>query len=228
MRTLLGLLVAYSGTTLTRDLVLDTMWPDSEPNAAVNSLNQTVFQLRRAIDPEYRDGESPAYVTSTVDVVQFNSAMVLTDLQQFRKLASRFQRAEAGGPKADPVALIELVAGEFLAELKYDDWASRLQTAVHSEVRDVLLQVATGKAAGVSTDLSVRAACALIDLDAFDEAAHIAMASQLRASGKRIAARLALERYVRRLDEDLAEPASPELLEAMVQVGAATQESNSD
>ena len=41
-------------------MVLDTMWPDSDPAAAVNSLNQTVFQLRRAIDPDYRDGESPA------------------------------------------------------------------------------------------------------------------------------------------------------------------------
>jgi DNA-binding SARP family transcriptional activator/tetratricopeptide (TPR) repeat protein len=223
MRTLLGLLVAYSGTTLTRDLVLDTMWPDSDPNAAVNSLNQTVFQLRRAIDPDYRDGESASYVISTVDVVQFNSEIVLTDLQQFRKLASRFGRAEANWQQPDSAALVDLIRGEFLAELKYDDWAGRSQTAVHSEVRDVLLQVATGRT-GVSADLAVRAACALVELDPFDEAAHIAMASQLRAGGKRIAAKLALERYVRRLDEDLAEPASPDLLKAMVQMGVSPRQ----
>jgi DNA-binding SARP family transcriptional activator len=226
MRTLLGLLVAYSGTTLTRDLLIDTMWPDSDPNAAVNSLNQTVFQLRRAIDPEYRDGESASYVISTVDVVQFNSELVLTDLQQFRKLATRIVGPEGGGQGPDPTALVELIGGEFLADLKYDDWASRLQMSVHSEVRDVLLGVANGRP-GVSPDLSVRAACALVELDAFDEAAHIAMASQLNASGKRVAAKLALERYVRRLNEDFGEPVSPELRKAMIQLGLSEPESNS-
>jgi ATP/maltotriose-dependent transcriptional regulator MalT/DNA-binding SARP family transcriptional activator len=226
MRTLLGLLVAYSGTTLTRDLLIDIMWPDSDPSAAVNSLNQTVFQLRRAIDPEYRDGESASYVISTVDVVQFNSELVLTDLQQFRKLATRLDRPEVGDQAPDPTALVELIGGEFLADLKYDDWASRLQMSVHAEVRDVLLQVATGRP-DVSADLSVRAACALVELDAFDEAAHIAMAGQLNVSGKRVAAKFALQRYVRRLKEDFAEPASPELLKAMVELGLNEPESTS-
>jgi DNA-binding SARP family transcriptional activator len=111
-----------------------------------------------------------------------------------------------------------LVRGEFLAELRYDDWAARVQTAIHAEVRDVLMPIASGMA-GISADLSVRAACALIELDAFDEAAHIAMASQMTAAGRRVAARTALKRYAQQLEEDLAEPASPELLTAMGEVG---------
>jgi DNA-binding SARP family transcriptional activator len=215
-RTLLGVLVAYADATLTRDMVLDTMWPDSDPAAAVNSLNQTVFQLRRAIDPDYRDGESPAYVISTPDVVQLNSELVTSDLEAFRSYTTRFR--ENGARPRDISSLVVLVRGEFLAELRYDDWAARVQTAIHAEVRDVLMPIASGMA-GISADLSVRAACALIELDAFDEAAHIAMASQMTAAGRRVAARTALKRYAQQLEEDLAEPASPELLTAMGEVG---------
>ena len=213
-RTLLGLLVAYADTTLTRDMVLDIMWPDSDPGAALNSLNQTVFQLRRSIDAEYRDGESPMYVISTADVVQLNPELAHTDLQEFRRHAARHQQ----GGKSDASALVALVRGEFLADLKYEDWATHVQTAVHSEVRDVLLPVATGNAS-VSADLAIRAACALVELDAFDEAAHIAMATQLSAAGKRVVARQTLLRFAQRLKDDLAEPASVELQDAMASMG---------
>ena len=192
------------------------MWPDSDPAAAVNSLNQTIFKLRRAIDPDYRDGESPAYIVSTPDVVQLNNELVTTDLEAFRSHLTRFR--ESGQRVSDVSSLVELVRGEFLAELRYDDWVARVQTAIHAEVRDALMPVATGMA-GISADLSVRAACALVELDAFDEAAHIAMASQLAAAGRRVAARTALKRYAQQLEEDLAEPASPELLTAMGEVG---------
>jgi DNA-binding SARP family transcriptional activator len=222
IRTLLGLLVAYSGATLTRDMVLEIMWPEADPAAAVNSLNQTVFQLRRAIDPDYRDGESATYVISNVDVVQLNPEMVLSDLQEFRKLSGRFIDADLNQQSRGAASLISLIRGEFLAELRYEDWAGRLQTAVHSEVREVLLPLASGRS-GVSPDLSVRAACALVELDVFDEAAHVAMATQLTASGKRMAAREALERYARRLDDDLDEAASPELLKIMAAVGLRPQ-----
>jgi hypothetical protein len=45
------------------------------------------------------------------------------------------------------------------------------------------------------------------------------MASQMTAAGRRVAARTALKRYAQQLEEDLAEPASPELLTAMAEVG---------
>jgi DNA-binding SARP family transcriptional activator len=199
MRTLLGLLVAYAGTTLTRDMVLDIMWPDADPGAAVNNLNQTVFQLRRAIDAAYRDGESPLYVTSTVDNVQLNPDLVRTDLQQFRRLST------GNGTQATATALLDLIRGEFLADLKYDDWATRIQTAVHAEVREYLMPMAAGISA-LSSDLSVRAACALIALDEFDEGAYVAMARQLAESGKRSAARDLITRFAERLQEEFADP----------------------
>jgi DNA-binding SARP family transcriptional activator len=219
-RTLLGLLVANVGGTLTREMVLDILWPDADPSAAANSLNQTAFQLRRAIDPDYRDGESANYITSNVDLVQLNPDLVVTDLEEFRRISPK-PHSQGGNPHV--ITLIEFIRGEFLAELRYEDWATRAQTAVHTEVRAVLLPLANGKS-HTAPDVAVRAACALLELDPFDESAQLALAAQLTEGGRPAAARLALNRFARRLEEeDLGAPTIPELADLIASAGKPSQ-----
>ena len=43
----------------TRDQVLEALWPDLDPVDAVNSLNQTVYFLRRVLEEDYVDDLSP-------------------------------------------------------------------------------------------------------------------------------------------------------------------------
>ena len=69
VRALLAVLGAHAHTTLTRDMAVDILWPEADGDSAVNNLNQTVFQLRRYLDPSYRQGESPEYVVSSAEQV---------------------------------------------------------------------------------------------------------------------------------------------------------------
>ena len=69
VRALLAVLGAHSHSTLTRDMAIDLLWPDADGDSAVNSLNQTVFQLRRYLDSGYRQGESPEYVISSSEQI---------------------------------------------------------------------------------------------------------------------------------------------------------------
>jgi DNA-binding SARP family transcriptional activator len=216
-RMLLGLLVAHAGRALTRDMAIDLLWPDADPAAAVNSLNQTVFQLRRVLDEHYRDGESAQYIVSSVDSVELNQELIRTDLAEFRRIHARRGNASHGGHSD----LIALIRGEFLEDLKYEDWATPSQTAVHAEVRSVLLELAAGRASIVDPELCVRAACALIALDPFDEKAHLELARHLADSGKRAAAREAISRYARRVREDFEEMPSDDLAAMLRYVGAA-------
>jgi ATP/maltotriose-dependent transcriptional regulator MalT/DNA-binding SARP family transcriptional activator len=213
MRALLALLVANYRSTLTREMALDILWPESDPSSAVNSLNQAVFQLRRVLEPSFRDGESPQYVLSTVDALQLNPAHTVTDLDQFRRIALELR--DGSHDQAERItSLVDMVRGEFLAELRYEDWAIRLRTAIHAEVRSVLLPIATGRE-NASADTAVRAACALLELDPYDEEAQLAMARQLDASGRRAAARSAILRFAKRLKDDLDEGPSKELAAAL-------------
>jgi DNA-binding SARP family transcriptional activator len=139
---------------------------------------------------------------------------VFTDLDHFRTLA-RTVPTDAGSTSAtDFDALVDIVRGEFLAELRYEDWAVRLRTAVHAEVRQTLLPIATNETRS-GTDVAIRAACALLELDPYDEEAQLAMARQLDASGRRAAARTAVMRFAQKLKEDLDEVPSDALEAAL-------------
>lgn len=214
LRALLGLLVVHSRQVLSRDAALDLLWPDAEPAAAINNLNQSVFQLRRVLNPNHRDGESPQYLISTPDALQLDPELVLTDLDDFRMLAARLHSTPSPRERRKVAhTMVDLIRGEFLADLKYEEWMPRVETSIHAEVRDVLLPLARGESE--SPDLSVRAACALTLLDEFDESATIAMARQLAATGKRSAAREIMTRFVAKLRDELDEPPSPELSAAI-------------
>jgi ATP/maltotriose-dependent transcriptional regulator MalT/DNA-binding SARP family transcriptional activator len=223
-RLLLGLLVAHFDAALTRDQVLEFLWPEADPNAAVNSLNQTVFQLRRLIEPSYREGESPQYVVSNLDTVRLNPELVDTDLRRIRELGRMLEDRYDDQVRSLAIpALIDLVRGEYLADVKYEDWVGTAQLGVHAEVRSVLLPIATGDAAGEDKDWTLQAGCALAVLDPFDEAAHVAMIRHLAATGRRGQARTLATSFAARLREELDEEPSTELLVAAQMAGAPLQ-----
>ena len=99
VRVLLALLAARAHTDLSRDLCVEILWPAADADAAVNNLNQTVFQLRRFIDPDYHGGYSPEYVVSTSEQVSLNPDLIYTDLAEIRRLPLRLE--ERTGPKGN-------------------------------------------------------------------------------------------------------------------------------
>ena len=52
------------------------LWPDSEPAVALNSLNQTMYFLRRVFEPSYREDTSPGYVRHESDVIWLDRQLV--------------------------------------------------------------------------------------------------------------------------------------------------------
>jgi DNA-binding SARP family transcriptional activator len=202
-------------------MTIDILWPAADADAAINNLNQTVFQLRRYIDPAYKGGESPEYVISTSEQVALNPALVHTDLDEIRRLPSRGNAADWGQRNVAARRAIALVRGEFLADLRYEEWTAVQQISVHNEVRDRLLPIAMSPATAYEVDVSVKAAAALIALDPYDEAAVLALADGLSRSGRRVAARDLIIDYARRFRAELDEPISPELALAAKEFGAA-------
>ncbi len=60
--SLLMFLVTRPNFTATREQVLEELWPDNDPSSASNSLNQSLYFLRRDIDPWYEDDMSLEYI----------------------------------------------------------------------------------------------------------------------------------------------------------------------
>ena len=73
---LLCYLLTRPGFSATRDEALDALWPQLGPEIAVNSLNQTVYFLRRVFEPEYSEDTSPGFVQFDSNVLWLDSVLV--------------------------------------------------------------------------------------------------------------------------------------------------------
>jgi DNA-binding SARP family transcriptional activator len=224
VRSLVGVLAAHAHTTLSRDAAIDLLWPESDGDASVNSLNQTVFQLRRFLDPGYRAGESPEYIISNSEHVGLDGTLIRSDVDEIQKLPERLAIPSREQRASTALRAIELVRGEFLADLRYEPWIGSLQLRVHTQVRSVLLPIALGAPDRYDFDVSARAAAALLELDPYDEAALLALAENLAGSGRRFAAKTLLIDYVERLRTEMDEEPSPGLQEVAASLGARLKE----
>jgi DNA-binding SARP family transcriptional activator len=189
-------------------MATDLLWPDADGDAAVNSLNQTVFQLRRYIDPSYRQSESPEYIISTAEQVSLAEDLVHTDVQEIRRMPERLSLASWHQRQEIARRAISLVRGEFLADLRYEPWAAQLQLGVHNEIRARLLPIATQSQVAYDVQVSTDAATALVAIDPYDESATLALADCLKRSGRPAAARRLLVAYAERVRDELDEASS--------------------
>jgi DNA-binding SARP family transcriptional activator len=220
VRALVGVLAAHARDPLSRDAVIDLLWPEADGDSAINNLNQTVFQLRRYLDPHYRGGESPEYVLSTSDQVSLSNDLVHTDLAELERLPTRIAGANWQHRQAAVSRILDLIRGEFLNDLRYEDWASRLQLPIHADVRRLLLPIAQAGPDAYEPDLCIRAAATLLRLDPFDEAAVLALASAMAQSGKRVAARGVVVDYVKRIRSEFDDEPSSHFVSAAGALGA--------
>ena len=112
-KTLVKLLALAPSHRLHRDLVVDRLWPDMEPQLAANNLYQLAHSIRRVLG-----GGS---ITLGDDVVRLCPADGLTvDVDQFEQAASTARNSN------DIAALqhaLRLWTGPLLPEDQYADWA---------------------------------------------------------------------------------------------------------
>ena len=197
-KTLVKLLALAPGHWLTRDVVIEILWADAEPQAASNNLHQILHSIRRvmgaesiALDDDVRLGPAGGV---TVDV----------DL---------FERAVATARRSNDVAALNealaLWAGPLLPEDQYADWAMGHRERL-AETHDA---VTTLLASRLSEQGELEAALALLEPLAstrpLDEPLHRALIHTLPASVDAEAIEV-YERLRTGLDEAYAVEPEPE------------------
>jgi DNA-binding SARP family transcriptional activator len=147
---------------------MEAMWPDQTPKSALNSLHQTIFFLRRELEPWYEDGLTADYVHMDAELVRLDRDLFQVDSIAFARQSAEIlarNSAAAHGP-----AMLALYRGSFAPEFEYEDWAvewrTHLHTAflrlAHATARDLLSQRRYGEVVEVLTPVTA------IDPQAFD------------------------------------------------------------
>lgn len=126
-RQLFQLLLTERGRALPRDRVLESLWPEMEPDAAANNLRVTLNRLGKAIEPDRPEGAPPAYLLQQADTYGFNTESDhQLDAAEFAEAVAEGQRAARRGQRAAAIAAfrkaIVLYGGPYLPDNMYEDW----------------------------------------------------------------------------------------------------------
>jgi DNA-binding SARP family transcriptional activator len=210
-RDLLKILVARHGRPVQRDALIEALWPGEDPARCANRLSVALSTLRGVLDPQRRFGPDH-FVASTGGAVALDLAHVTVDLEAFLSqaadgLALR-EEGHAGEAHERLLSAEAAYAGDLLEEDLYEDWA----VGAREDARDVYVRVARCLAADAREagdhDGAVRFLLRVLERDAYDEEAHLALAAAYSDAGRHGEARRAFRAYRARMDEIGVEPAA--------------------
>jgi len=128
--SVLTFLITRPNLTATKEQVLDELWPDLDPDAAANSLNQTLYFLRRDIDPWYTDGISADYIVNESELLWLDRDLVRVGSVEFHRNASEI--LSEGRQANDGPSLIRQYDGRFAPEFEYEEWAIGWRDRLHA------------------------------------------------------------------------------------------------
>ena len=166
---LLMYLITRPSLAANREQVLDELWPDADPASSSNSLNQSLYFLRREIDPWYEDDVAAGYVACEGDLVSLDSDLVRTDSQDFIDSVNSIGRSPEDA--ANVVNVVRRYTGHFAPEFEYEEWAISWRSRLRSSLLE-LVQTSLGELVRAGELFSARdLAIALLAVD--PEAADI-------------------------------------------------------
>lgn len=116
-----------------REQVIDALWPEMEPEAGANSLNQTSYFLRHILEPTATDDTAANLLDSRADLIWLDPNLVSSRSSECQGLISVMRR----NPSPELVTkLAETYTGRFAADFLYDDWASGFRDSLHASYLD--------------------------------------------------------------------------------------------
>ncbi|MFH1143869.1 MAG: BTAD domain-containing putative transcriptional regulator [Candidatus Eisenbacteria bacterium] len=135
------LLLVHRFRWVPRDVILEALWPEAEPEKAFNNLRQTIHVLRRTLEPDLPRTLPSRYVRFRNEACrlepgedhEYDVETFETTLQQGERLWHAGQRGRA---RAHLLEALSLYRGDFLAESPYEEFAA----AEREHLRDRVLR----------------------------------------------------------------------------------------
>jgi ATP/maltotriose-dependent transcriptional regulator MalT/DNA-binding SARP family transcriptional activator len=207
---LLCFLLTKPDLACTRDQVLEALWPDLDPLDAVNSLNQTVYFLRRVLEEDYVDDLSPGYLHHDSDLIWLDRDLVKSRSNECR------QRVKALPISPDPSAISRLVdeySGRFALDFEYEEWAAPYRDWLHASYLEIVERAVTSDIETGHFERGIYLARRVLDVDPAAEQVEVSLLRLYRASGAHAAAAEQYGHYAGMMRDELG--LEPPPLESM-------------
>jgi DNA-binding SARP family transcriptional activator len=184
----------------TREEVMEAMWPEMAPTTAVNSLNQSVYFLRRVFEPEYSDDATAGYVRQDSDLLWLDTTLIDAVSTRCVRLLDDYERN--GAPEI-AMALSEAYTERFALDFAYDDWASDYRDWLHVSCLRVLENQVRMSANEGAFEIGIAIARRALQTDPRNDELEASLLRLLRGYGAHAAAAEQYGRYSTLLRRDL-------------------------
>ena len=186
----------------TRDEAIDALWPDAEAQAGLNSLNQAIYHLRRALDPDYdlalQEGTPTPYIRHEAEMVTVNLDLVRFDSAQLRSTLDAVRRRARVDQIDD---LLDSYVGPFGVEVPFEPWAEQHRSALDVGIFTVIEREMAAAYSVGDIDRAIDLALRAVRIDPTDGAMLEHLALLLEESGSIAGARRAAARALSALRE---------------------------
>jgi len=107
---------------------MDALWPSMDPDSAVNSLNQTIYFLRRVFEPDYDEDSTAGYIRQQSDIVWADRDLIASRSARCHELIRRLDSEQ----RPDVVeTLSKEYVGKFALDFAYEEWAADYRDSLH-------------------------------------------------------------------------------------------------
>ena len=180
---LVKLLALTPGHRLHRDQLIDTLWPEVDPDSALSSFHQALHAARRALEPDRaaRSAQSMLRLQRQILSLECDDG-VWVDVEAFQDAVQRSRSAPDLQRCADA---LDLYAGDLLPEDLYESWTQNARELLREMYLELLLTTAQLQEANGSSSEAIETLRTLIATDPLNEAAYAALMRLHAASGRR-------------------------------------------
>jgi DNA-binding SARP family transcriptional activator len=203
-RDLLKILVCRRGRPVTREALIEALWPEQDPARTANRLAVALSTVRAVLDPGRSFG--PGYfIAADGCAVRLVCEHVAVDVDRFLADARAGLACHRAGRTDEGRVLLAaaeaVYGGDFLEEDLYEDWAVSLREearAAYVAVAGALAELAEAEG---DHEAAVRLRLRVLERDPYDETAHLALVASLSSAGRHGDALRADRRYRVRMRE---------------------------
>ena len=187
VRALLGCLVSVGGRKLTREQIMEALWPDLEMETAASRLDRSVYSLRQLFEPtRNRPATSPLLLTEREVLVLADHPQIWIDADAFENLITRANESKDVGQKESLLReAASLYAGPFLPEDSKNEWTRTRRETLQRSWIGLLLDLADLQIAREAFTGAIDPLDRLLSIDPTNEAAVQRLMSLLAQLGRR-------------------------------------------
>jgi ATP/maltotriose-dependent transcriptional regulator MalT/DNA-binding SARP family transcriptional activator len=203
-RDILKILLARRGRPVTREFLMETLWPGEATANLANRLHVAVSTLRSVLDPDHRfDGQR--FVATDDDTVRARLEHLEVDVESFLDDANTGLALLRAGRTDEALPLLVRAEsgyrGDFLEEDLYADWAVPLREQARAAYLAATARLAQHAREAGDIDAVTRYLLRILEHDPYDERAHLRLVETFAATGRHGDARRHYRLYCARMEE---------------------------